>query len=43
MSHGRTLAVGVSSAIVEQLRVEKLAYQFANLDIGDKEGVVPIR
>ena len=30
-------------ALVLQLRVEKLAYQFANLGIGDKEGVVPVR
>lgn len=29
--------------LVVQLRVEKLAYQFTNLDIGDEEGVVPIR
>jgi len=29
-------------ALALQLRVEKLAYQFANLDISDKKGVVPI-
>lgn len=30
-------------ALVGQLRVEKLAHQFADLDIGNEKGVVPVR
>jgi len=37
------LLIAALVALVLQLRVEKLAYQFANLGIGDKEGVVPVR
>jgi hypothetical protein len=37
------LLVTALVVLVMQLRVEKLAYQFANLGIGDKEGVVSVR
>jgi hypothetical protein len=37
------LLVTALVVLVMQLRVEKLAYQFANLGIGDKEGIVPVR
>jgi hypothetical protein len=37
------LLVTTIVVLAMQLRVEKLAYQFANLGIGDQEGVVPVR
>ena len=37
------LLVWAWAILVAQLRVEKLAQQFADLGIGDKKGVVPVR